>query len=310
MPTGDATPLGCPRAKLHGKAPETLSGRPVVTARAAEATCRSQASSTQTASVDRKLTQKPVVDLPRMGEEELKSISSKSSSQQARTGTPVERARPQVTESEPMDVDTAEVPSTSHSSSADVAVHPKIKGVSVSHAPAQSNGPRQRAGPKAKQCATDQQAIRAMVANVLECQGVEQEDRELSHGPDYRVDPLGPPTSVVHPPPGQHLATLEGVSVDEWHAEPDITQDELLRQLTEVARGISQACSYRSQETYFQNFQVVKETIRRYEDAQGLQYHEKPVHLVRNLVGTILATFVHHQRELSAAKDAWQAAWD
>ncbi len=32
MPTGDVTPPGCPGAKLHGKAPETLSGRPVVTA--------------------------------------------------------------------------------------------------------------------------------------------------------------------------------------------------------------------------------------------------------------------------------------
>ncbi len=79
MPKGDVTPSGCTRAKLHGKAPETLSGCPVVAARAAETTCRSQASSTQTASADKKLKQKPVVDLPRMGEEELKSISSKCS---------------------------------------------------------------------------------------------------------------------------------------------------------------------------------------------------------------------------------------
>ena len=35
MPTGDVTPPGCPRAKLHGKAPETLSRHPVVIARAA-----------------------------------------------------------------------------------------------------------------------------------------------------------------------------------------------------------------------------------------------------------------------------------
>ncbi len=68
-----------------------------MTARAAETTCRSQASSTQTASADKKLKQKPVVDLSRMDEEELKSISS--SSQRPRTITPVERARPQVTES-------------------------------------------------------------------------------------------------------------------------------------------------------------------------------------------------------------------
>ncbi len=55
---------------------------------------------------------------------------------------------------------------------------------------------------------------------------------------------------------------------------------------------------------------MVKETIRRYEDAQGLQYHEKPVHLDRAIVGLILATFVHHQRKLCAAEDARQAAQD
>ena len=69
MPTGDVMPPACPRAKFHSKAPETLSRCPVMTARAAETTCRSQASSTQTASVDRKLKQKPVIDLPRMGKE-------------------------------------------------------------------------------------------------------------------------------------------------------------------------------------------------------------------------------------------------
>ncbi len=52
------------------------------------------------------------------------------------------------------------------------------------------------------------------------------------------------------------------------------------------------------------------ETIRRYEDAQKFQYHEKPIHLDRAIVGPILATFVYHQRELSAAKDAWQVAQD
>ncbi len=103
MPRGDVTPSGCPRAKLHGQAPETLSGRPVVTARAAETKGRSQASSSQTAPADRKLQQKPVIDLSRMGEAELKGISSKGSSQRPRTGTLVERARPQVTGSEPTD---------------------------------------------------------------------------------------------------------------------------------------------------------------------------------------------------------------
>ncbi len=69
MPTGDVMPPGCPQAKLHGKAPETLSGCPIVTARAAETTCRSQVSSTQTAPADQKLKQKPAVTLPRMGKE-------------------------------------------------------------------------------------------------------------------------------------------------------------------------------------------------------------------------------------------------
>ncbi len=118
------------------------------------------------------------------------------------------------------------------------------------------------------------------------------------------MDPLKLPTWVVHPPSGQHLATLEGVPVDEWQAEPNITPDELLWRLTMVARGTSQACSYRSQELYFRTIQVVKGTIQRHKDEQGLQYHEKPVHLDHAIVGLILATFIHHQRELRAAKDA------
>ncbi len=77
-----------------------------------------------------------------------------------------------------------------------------------------------------------------------------------------------------------------------------------------VARGTSQPCSYRSQELYFQMIQVVKETIRKYEEEQGLQYHDNPVHLDCDLVGPILATFAHHQRELRAARDAQQTAWD
>ncbi len=45
-------------------APETLSGCPTMTARAAEMTCKSQASSTSTAPADQKLKQRAVVDLP------------------------------------------------------------------------------------------------------------------------------------------------------------------------------------------------------------------------------------------------------
>ena len=76
MPQGEVTPYKCPRARYHGKAPETFSGHPVVTARAAETTCRSQASSTQTASADHKLKQMPVLNIPRMRKEELNSKGS------------------------------------------------------------------------------------------------------------------------------------------------------------------------------------------------------------------------------------------
>ncbi len=214
MPRGDVTPPGCPRAKLHSQAPETLSGRPVVTARAAETTCRSQASSSQAAPADRKLQQKPVVDMSRMGEAELKGISSKGSSQRPRTGTSVERARPQVTGSEPMEVDTTEVPSTSRGSSAGAAVRPKEKRTGALHAHAWLTGLHQRADQKAKQRATDQQGVRDIVMNVLECQGIGQEDWEQSQGTDYRVEPLRPPTWVVYLPPGQHLSPLKGVAVD------------------------------------------------------------------------------------------------
>ncbi len=126
-----------------------------------------------------------------------------------------------------------------------------------------------------------------MVANVMECHGVSQEDWEQSQEPDYWEDPLNPPTWVVCYPPGQHLATLEGAPVDEWRAEPEITADELLRRLTTLAEGTSQACSYRSQESYFRNIQVIKATIWRYEEEQGLQYREKPVHLDSAIMGPI-----------------------
>ena len=79
MPNGDVTPAECPRAQYHDKAPETFSGHPVVTSRDAETTCRSQASYSQMAAADQKLQQRLVVNLPRMGEEELKSISSMGS---------------------------------------------------------------------------------------------------------------------------------------------------------------------------------------------------------------------------------------
>ncbi len=308
MPRGDVTSSEFPRAKLQGKAPETLSGRPTMTARAAETTCKSQASSTAMASADQKLKQRPVVDLSRM--EMPVGSSSKGSSQRPRTSTPVERAPPQVTETVPMEVDSQGMPSTSHGSSASAAVCPKENRASASHAQVQSTGQRKCADQKAKQCATDQQGIRAMVANVLERQGVERENWEQPQGTDYRVDPLRPPTWVIRPPPGQHLATLEGVPEDEWQAEPDITQEELLRRLTVLVRGTSQACSHRSQELYFRGIQVVKEALKNYEDEQGLKYSKNAVHLDRALVGPLIATFAHLQREQQVVRESRQTAWD
>ena len=310
MPRGIVMPAGCPRAQLHGEAPETLSGHPTMAARAAETTCKSQASSTQTAPADKKLRQRPVVDLPRMGEEELKGVSSKGKPQRPRTSTPVEHAPPQVAGTEPADVDHQEVPSTSQASSASAAVHPKDIGASASHAQARPTGQRKRADQKAKQRATDQQGVRSMVANVLERQGIEREDWEQPQGTNYRVEPLRPPTWVVRPPPGQHLATLEVIPVDKWSSEPDITPEELLRWLTEVVRGTSQACSYRSQELYFRVIQVAKETIKNYEEEQGLQYQENHVHLDRDLVGPLIATFAHLQRKLQVVRQSRQMAWD
>ncbi len=96
-----------------------------MTARAAETTCKPQASSTATAPADQKLKQRPVVDLSRMGEEELQSISSRGSAQRPRTSSPVERAPPWVAETVPMEVDSQGVPSTSQGSSAGAAVRPK-----------------------------------------------------------------------------------------------------------------------------------------------------------------------------------------
>ncbi len=77
-----------------------------------------------------------------------------------------------------------------------------------------------------------------------------------------------------------------------------------------MAQGTSQACSHRSQELYFRMIQTLKETVKAYEDEQGVQYGENAVHLDCDLVGTILVTFVHLQRELQVARDSRQQGWD
>ncbi len=56
--------------------------------------------------------------------------------------------------------------------------------------------------------------------------------------------------------------------------------------------------------------QVLKETVKDYEDQQGVQYSENAIHLDRDLVGPLIATFVHLQRELQVARDSRQLAWD
>ncbi len=45
--------------------------------------------------------------------------------------------------------------------------------------------------------------------------------------------------------------------------------------------------------------QVAKETIKNYEEEQGLQYQENHAHLDRDLVGPLIATFAHFQRDLT-----------
>ena len=112
------------------------------------------------------------------------------------------------------------------------------------------------------------------------------------------MEPLRPPTWVVHPSPGQHLATLTGAPFGEWCTEPNIISEQLFRQLTKFAKGTSQACSYQSQESYFKHSQLFKETVQSYENHQGLQYRDKPVHLDSEIAGLIIATVTQLQREL------------
>ncbi len=58
---------------------------------------------------------------------------------------------------------------------------------------------------------------------------------------------------------------MEGAPVGEWRTERDVTLDELLRRLTQLAKVISQACSYQSQEFYFRHSQWFKEAVHDYE---------------------------------------------
>ncbi len=104
MPNGDVTPPECPRAQYHSQAPEAFSGCPVVTSRAAEATCQSQTSSGQMAAADQKLQQKR--EDTQDGGRRAKKHFLYGSARQPRNSTPVEGAHPRSAEVEHMEVDT------------------------------------------------------------------------------------------------------------------------------------------------------------------------------------------------------------
>ncbi len=149
------------------------------------------------ATADQKLQRKLVMKLPKMGEEELRSISSMGSARQPRTSTPVEGARPRSAEVEHMEVDTPAVQVTSQSSHAGVTTHPANQAASASQARPQSTGPHSRPGPKTKQRATDQQGF-------LERHGHSGTSRHKPGGLETAPKDelpgrtLRPPTWVVH----------------------------------------------------------------------------------------------------------------
>ena len=97
-PTGDVTPDGCPWADFHNQMSREPTKRPVVTA-------KSQFASSKTGAADAKLQQHPAIQLPKMEEEGLKSISSKGSTQPPRASTPKPGASSKVAETESMEVD-------------------------------------------------------------------------------------------------------------------------------------------------------------------------------------------------------------
>ncbi len=103
---------------------------------------------------------------------------------------------------------------------------------------------------------------------------------------------------------------MKGAPVGKLCAESDVTSDALLRQLTQLARGTSQACSYQSQESYCRHSQRFKESIHGYKAELGHQYHDGPVNVDGEVVGPIIGTVTHLQRELREAKAGEQAASD
>ncbi len=56
--------------------------------------------------------------------------------------------------------------------------------------------------------------------------------------------------------------------------------------------------------------QALKGSVKDYEDEQGVQYGENAVHMDRDLVGPVIATFAHLQRELQVTSASRQLARD
>ena len=207
-----------------------------------------------------------------MEEEELKSISSRGGTRQPRSSTPNGGVSSKAVEVESMEVDTRmrrPLPGTLVPARWPTLQH--REGV-VHSAPSKSAGPHSRQGQKTKQCTVSQQGVRDMVAGVLEGQGMSREDWERSLGTDFRMAPLLPPEWTVSAPPGRHLSMVEGALVDQWRPQHEVTPDELLRQLTRLAHGTHQGCSYQSHKYYFRHSQRIKEVIRDYQADQGHQY--------------------------------------
>ncbi len=181
------------------------------------------------------------------------------------------------------------------------------QGVNASQTHQWLTGQSPRPDPKTKQRVTTPQGVHNIVAGILESRGMSQVDWDQSLKTDYWVNPLHPLEWSVRKPPGMHLSTMEGASVDKWHAEPNVTADQLLRQLTQLA---NQAFSYQSQKSYFRHSQRFKETMRDYEAKQGLQYHDRPVHVDSKTAGSIIAAIAHLQWELQETRDGRQEVKD
>ncbi len=140
------------------------------------------------------------------------------------------------------------------------------------------------------------------MTGVLEGQHISREDWEQSLGPYYQVDRLLPPEWSVSKSLGRRLSVVEGAPADNWCAQPEITLDQLLRQLNHLAQGMQQGCIYQGQESYFRYSQHIKEATHNCEAEQGHQYREGTVHVDDEFTGSILANVAALQQSLIGAR--------